>query len=420
MTAINGENYKEKREREKAQEFAAALAKSQGKRLTDVHIEEVAGLSKHDGLNDVGKLTPKGIFMVLQHLGIIAKSTDPDLADKNLIIKKGKTGTFSNQLFVVTVQPILLKNPQLGSTFVIKGLQSQGVKIEHSKINTPQKEVQNLLKVKEFIVPQLEKVGVQLSSTAGVCWYTDMLNEKQYLAILNVAHGKSLSDWSNDYLQGKIDVAKWKKIMGTIGKVVGLIHYTLATPQSKVNLQKGIVDWRTFLTTVHGDLHPENGFVDDVTGQATPIDSASMADSLNEKTSPLKDLADINLKMKYMLQFNNAKGFGWLNEGFESFIDEYVSSFPEKCQDALKKAIFEKFYEWSHAIFNHFQTNGFAAYTEKGILTEIISSMIVWFKADKLDREKVVAVLKTDPMAVHSEPEEGKDVHKPFRAPLNP
>jgi hypothetical protein len=185
-------------------------------------------------------------------------------------------------------------------------------------------------------------------------------------------------------------------MMKLLGSVIGKLHFTLATPDAKRNLEMGGVNWEKFKTIPHGDLHIGNIFYDEATNQITLIDTASMADSMNDKQSPLKDIADLYLKTKYLRFFTNKKGFMWLNDGFQAFADGYASAFPQSAQSPLKEALVNQYQKWTTQVLKHINQKGFTKPEGKDALTPILAQMIDWFKADRLTPVTVRKMLSRD------------------------
>lgn len=319
-------------------ELKSALAKNQGARLAEILIPEAKDLDKSGGLKNGSQLTPKGIFMLLQDLKLIAPGKNPDEADQALVIRTVEPGFYSTKIYIVDVQENYRNTRD--SVFVVKGLRN-AEKVSSSKINTPQKEMQGLAKVQQFISPQLEGTGVHIAATKGAFWYYDQAQvfgapfdfKKNFVVILGIAAGESVHSSGEKYLKGQITDKQWNDLLKNVGEAIGKVHFALATPETKKSLLAGKVNLTAFKTTIHEDLHGGNVFYDDKTHQVTFIDVASMADSLRDKTSPVKDISDLCLSIKPF----NKKNSG----GMQSFVKGYLSAFPEASQAALQAALAE-------------------------------------------------------------------------------
>jgi hypothetical protein len=210
------------------------------------------------------------------------------------------------------------------------------------------------------------------------------------------ASGQSVEDWTEQCLQGTLSEERWQSIMKLLGSAIGKRHFTSATPETQKNLEMGKVNWDTFKTTPHGDLHIGNIFYDEATNQITLTNTASPAGSRNDKQSPLKDIADLYLKTKYLRFFNNKKGFLWLNDGFQAFAQGYAEVFPQPAQAALKKALMNQYQEWSIKVLKHINQKGFTKPAGNDVLSPILAQMIERFKADRLTPVTVRKMLARD------------------------
>jgi len=317
-------------------ELKGALSKSEGSRLVEVQIPEAKDLDKNDGLKNGSQLTPKGIFMVLQELKLIAPGKNPDEADQALVIKTVEPGYYSTRIYIVDVKETYRNT--LESLFVIKGLKNAD-QVSGAEMNTPQKEMQGLAKVQQFIIPELKGTNVHIAETKGAFWYYDKAElfgapmdlKKNYIVVLGIASGEAVDSLGKKYLQGEMTDKDWNDLMRNVGEAIGKVHFALATPETKRNLLNGIVNLAEFKTIIHGDLHLGNIFYDTKTQEVTFIDVASMADTLREKVSPLRDISDICLSIKPYIQKSP--------ESPQSFVEGYASAFPEASQADLKTGI---------------------------------------------------------------------------------
>jgi len=258
--------------------------------------------------------------MLLQDLKLITPGKNPDDADHALAIKTVEAGFYSTKIYIVDVQESYRNTPD--AVFVIKGLRN-AENVSNAKMNTPQKEMQGLEKVQQFIIPQLKGTGVHIAETKGAFWYYDQTQSfgaphdlrKNFVVVLGIAAGESVHSLGEKLLQGQITAKQWNDGLRSVGEAIGKIHFTLASPETKKSLSRGIANLKAFKTTIHDDLHGGNVFYDDKSHQVTFIDVASMADSLTDKTSPLKDVSDF---------CSSAKPFNTKSpEGEESFVEGY-------------------------------------------------------------------------------------------------
>lgn len=320
-------------------ELKSAIEKSRGSRLAEIQIPEAKDLDKNDGLVNGSQLTPKGIFMLLQALKLIAPGKNPDEASQALVIKTVEAGFYSTKIYIVSVQESYRNTPE--SVFVIKGLKN-AEKVSNAKMNTPQKEMQGLEKVQQFIVPQLKGTGVHIAETKGAFWYYDQAQffgapldlKKNFVVVLGIAAGESVDSLGEKYLKGQMSDQQWDRVLKDVGEAIGKVHFALATPETKKSLSSGSVNVAALKTIIHEDLHGGNIFYDDKTHQVTLIDVASMADTLATQASPLRDISDFCSSTE-PLNKKNPTGMG-------SFVTGYVSAFPEASQASLRMALAER------------------------------------------------------------------------------
>lgn len=317
-------------------DFKSTLAKNQGSRLAEVQIPEAKDLDKNDGLKNGSSLTPKGIFMLLQDLKLIVPGKNPDEAEQALSIKMVEAGYYSTKIYIVEVKESYRNTPD--SVFVIKGLRN-AEKVSSSKINTPQKEMQGLAKVQQFIIPELKGSGVHIAGTLGAFWYYDQTQlfsaphdlRKNFVVVLGIAAGEAVHSLGEKYLKGLMSDQEWNEVESHVSEAIGKFHLALATPETKKALLSGKISLKDLRTTIHDDLHGGNAFYNPKTHEVWFIDAASMADSLDDKVSPFKDISDFCSSMK---SFNKKNP-----EGEQSIGKGYAKAFPEASQTGIQTVV---------------------------------------------------------------------------------
>ena len=129
--------------------------------------------------------------------------------------------------------------------------------------------------------------------------------------------------------------------MNLTGEALGLLHYTLATEESKKLINRSKIDLNTFKTIIHGDLNLSN-ILFDSSEKVYLIDTSAMADSLEQRKSPLYDLLELLFRAKIIfLECTNFTPI--LNESFERLICGYCEAFPFPFQRDFKTSILNSF-----------------------------------------------------------------------------
>jgi hypothetical protein len=285
-------------------------------------------------------------------------------------------GTYSDQIYIVTVNRDKLSDKNSPNTFVIKSVQwasynaNKRVKSRHEP--TPAKELQDLERVKQYVGPKMEKFSEEqrrsfpnLSLVEETYWYFNSEHERKYIAVMNIAEGDELFDFISDNLfefSRNIDSAMYE-----VGKSLGSFHYNLASSEMQKKLQDpSFNDLSEFKTMVHGDLHTGNIFyTEEPNPGANPvtfIDLASLSDSIFDPQSVLRDLSGIYTHTKFRAIMLDSRLTGpsqmeMLNRGFESFAQGYVMGLPISDQSRfnIKKLILKNFKQLSITSLEYLQ-----------------------------------------------------------------
>lgn len=348
------------------------------KALTEPKITEVVGLSDPHTQGLISETIPgvqpiqnqissRGVVILLKQMHKITNLIKVDnipanlikqsapYIDNNIIIRRVSPGAFSDQVYIVTIKnkSILVnfdpKNPnKFPDTFVIKGLQwmsgKNNVRIKNRTQPTPVKELQDLMRVKEFVAKKTNELKLEetpdfphLCFAEDTFFYFDEKGEKKFVAVLSLAGGDEAMGLAKDLMESdfyeEVEARQeWLNIMKNLGKSLGTFHYQLASPAVKEKLTKGIRNLDDFKTIVHGDLHLGNIFFDQDTKKTTLIDVASIADAIYEPISVKRDIARLYGDTKYfkLLTKLKAADIKILNEGFVIFAQGYSEAFPKQ------------------------------------------------------------------------------------------
>jgi hypothetical protein len=342
----------------------------QGKTLLDPIILELPNFVEGGGVTN-NILTIDGIFKILQAGGKIKHGfvvTENLLGNIELghIVKTSfgeitrlETGFFSDQIYKITLNPTAAVDA-FHSSFIIKSVRSAwGAKVKNRKQETPIKEIQDLKRVEQIILPEVTylKSKNPLFPTLAVpdksYYYFDADSLKHYIAIIPLSAGKSVQEFLKRYLWYN-DVKELDGVMKKVGRALGEFHYNLASTETKHKLNDGTLSYADFKTLIHGDFHQGNVFIHQ--DEVTFIDNATIANSIVTSLSPIVDIYRFyGFTYTYtMLQFDPHQ-FRQVNNSFESFIDGYVSAFPMPIQDSFKKSLQMIFEEINTAVKKQFE-----------------------------------------------------------------
>lgn len=228
------------------------------------------------------------ILWKLYEIGYIYLPT----SDKNNIISKeiGNKGRYTGQLF--SVKASLNSNKDIVPLYIIKetkkGLQEieNLYKINSGPLGNERKSspefISNLIKPQEIIRIAFDEIHFQIKN--------------RYFSVLQMAPGKSLYSYLKNF--GKLasskdlddeelqsSYKKIKKIFYNIGFMISKLHQKYADNSVNNNLLSR-------KTLVHGDLHAENLFYDDINDIVTLIDNETFALSIDEPCSGVNDIVE--------------------------------------------------------------------------------------------------------------------------------
>lgn len=392
----------------------------EGKILKEASVPKIPGMVKKKGIimeNDTPILTNYGILMVLKKMGKINSNFDLknisyevipfghqiEVKERYLegeeiyeeviaIFTRGRTGTFSNQIFFVTIADKLLPTPDAPRNFVIKGVdwadRTPPNKIKSRMEPTPVKELQDIARVKQIIVPKLQEatksvILPELHTSEDIGYYFDKKGNKNYIAIFETAQGEALFNLTHSFLNsinsGNTDTSlsdKWNEIMEEVGAALGKLHWVLASPEDQKNFLKDL-NLAEFKTVVHGDFHFGNIFYDDArpSNKVAFIDVATMADSIYEPAPAAKDLYAFYVVTKYFHSFLDnlgVEGIKLFNEGYRHFAYGYAMAVApaEQAERAkLQDIIYNQFKQWTGLVQNHYNDfmNSYQAWISQNV-----------------------------------------------------
>ncbi len=376
------------------QEISERAQDLEGKILNEPRISEIPQINEEKGIaleGDVPILTTKGILMVLKKMGKIKSTFNPNnilnnslVADGDTVkvlekregskdkkiarISRSYTGSYSSQIFFVTLGKDLLPSPDAPRYFVIKGVDwapmfkdsgdKKGENIKFRDEPTPAKEVQDVTRVQQIIVPKLIAAASPylplVYTSEDVGYYFDETGNKNFVTVLETAEGQSLHEITETFVNSIYTdtgaFEKWKEAMSHVGRALGTFHWLFASPQSRDKFSQHF-DLNDLETVVHGDLHFSNIFYGD--SVVSFIDIASMADSLYKPKSVIKDLKIFYsfAKFRYPYVENlDLHGMGMFNEGFKAFAEGYAEAIAPDRKAELAKVIYAQFKAWSISI----------------------------------------------------------------------
>lgn len=270
----------------------------------------------------------------------MAKITSTLTTREELRFEALQPGGFSDIIYMVYAPQTSLRNPLGANCFVIKRHKWNDGSCVNRKEETPQKTIQNLIQVNKIIPPKLTEIKdrIIIAETLYSGFYFDLNGCKRYLSIIEGVPGKDIDTWMTECKNYNIPPNKLNWIMSLTGEALGLLHYTLATQESKDLIKNKKLDLEKFKTIIHGDLNLSNIFFDYSQDKVYLIDTASMADSLDNEKSPLYDLLELVFRTK-ILFLEDTQFTPILNESFERFICGYCESFPFTYQRDFKVSI---------------------------------------------------------------------------------
>lgn len=341
-----------------------------GKILLDPIISELSNFIDDGGAIN-NNLTIKGIFKILQTGGKIKRdfATIEDLSHKIRLNKRIETpfgevtpletGFFSDQIYKVTLNPAAAADA-LHSSFIIKSVKATlGAIAKNRKQETPIKEIQDLKRVEQIILPEVTDLKTKnpLFPTLAVpdksYYYFDEDGLKHYITVIPLSAGKSVQQFLMDYLYYD-DIQSVDAVMKKVGRALGEFHYNLASSETKQKLDDGTLEYTDFKTIIHGDFHKGNVFVDQ--NEVTFIDNATIANSLITPRSSVIDIYRFyGFTYNYILLQFDSYQFHQVNNSFVSFIDGYVSAFPMQIQDSFKNSLQVVFKEIDTAVKERFE-----------------------------------------------------------------
>lgn len=274
--------------------------------------------------------------------------TDPDFGSTTIntpfgTITQMNGGYYSAGVYDVKISSnYTLKNGL--DHFIIKIIGWGGKKIltrVKKRTQTPIKEIQDMERIQQVLGPLIQKnieedpLFPKIALHEKAFFYFAGDGEKHFLTVLPIAPGQSAKSLIESQIS---DSSAPNSIMMRIGKSLGKFHYKLASQQEQEKLAS-TSDFLIFKTIVHGDFHLDNIFISP--DNISFIDNASISDSLTIQKSPLEDilrLYSFNLILREITR--PQQYFHKFKHSFLSFIDGYVSAYPEAYRGAISQTIY--------------------------------------------------------------------------------
>lgn len=334
-------------------ELQAKTQKLTGKFLLSPQIKEI--VFKNTIPHDRKFLTSDEVFTILQQSGLMnsipldTPGYQPEFGSSITETPFGSItqfggGFYSDQVYKISLEPTWAMQADQ-KDFIIKIIQWGGGntpdRIKSSAQPAPIKEVQDMERVKQVLVPIITEVQKTdplfpiIATHESAFYYFDDQFNKHYLTILPIVPGQSANQIITTQAGSAIAV---NKTMEQIGRALGEFHYQLASEEEKQKLFS--TDFSEFKTIVHGDFHLGNIFIAP-TNQVSFIDNASMAESLVTSQSPFIDIFRLYSMTLHVYNLNSMFSISYKNlkQSFMSFIKGYVLAFPEETRDKIEASI---------------------------------------------------------------------------------
>jgi hypothetical protein len=328
----------------RAKEIHSAMRKT----YTDFRIEEVPQLSEKEKGGIQTQLTVRGIVFVLKQMGAVQMDEASIMKilpesvlnignlyqSNDFIIKRVSGGNFSDQIYIVT-----LKNKE--KKYVLKIMKPLIGKVKSRQDETPERELQNLKRIKVFIESKGEKDPdfPDISTAEDVFFYMETAGFKRHIAVLPIAEGEEMKDlfasvFKNSKSSNSSEELSPEEVFleaaYNLGKQIAKFHYWLASPEVRNQVKKGIHSLDDFKTVTHRDLHFGNIFYNKKTKKIALIDVNGMINTIVQPRSVKQDLA----RLYSMTNLQDTVGMPLtpdnkkiLNNIFEKFAQGYGDAF---------------------------------------------------------------------------------------------
>ncbi len=232
--------------------------------------------------------------------------------------------------------------------FLVSGLKSCGMGFHHEQPRSwILKETKQFLEVKNLqtlmaspvIAFNIKKPNRNLRFPAVAFptesfTYVDSAHNPHYMLLMDAAPGTPFAK----IIQSK-DLEKLSQASYLIGEKLGAFHKEFMKPDGKKLLGS---------TLVHGDLHSNNIFVDQLSKTVTLIDVETFVKSFNTPSTPAVDLfmlygfATSHLQTSQRVA-HDLTSKEWHQSFFKPFLQGYVSNWPERYQITVLKELKDMF-----------------------------------------------------------------------------